>query len=722
VEQGAAERPGLKRQAPLGFAGALPWRRRVIGPGEIGPALRRVLEAELAQRAGFQWLAVCFGAGCLAYFALPREPLLAALLPASLTAALWAGLAYRRGGAWRIAVVIAFVLAGATAAKLRVERLAGPQIGRAFSTAVTGRVAAVEDRVERRPRLILERLQADPQPAAMPELPERIRVSFGERAGLPPLGARITFRARLMPVGGAVVPGGYDPHRAAFFEGIGGSGFMLGGWQQAEPPPAFAWDLAVARLRAAMVARIRAAEPGEAGALAAALLVGDRSGLSERTNESLRLSGLAHILSISGLHMMLVAGTAFFVVRALLALSPALALARPIRKWAAAAALLVVTLYLLISGGGAATERAYVMAAVLFVAMLADRQALSMRNLAVAALIVLAREPESVTEPGFQMSFAAVAALMAGWEAWAERQRLNLSDDPLPGGRLIRIVGRAVAGVAITTLLAGLATAPFAAYHFERVATYSLLGNLLAAPLVSFIIMPFGMLGLVLMPFGLEGPPLHVMALGSDLLFLVSDRVAALPGSEVRAPAMAALSLALIAAGLLWLCLWRLRWRLLGVPAVALGLALAPLLTDPADVLVAPDGRVVAVRDASGALRVSGSRSGSYVVEQLFDEEADAAPSADALRQGVRCDASACRLVAADGRSVAHVLDPAAFPEDCRRADIVVTPLDAPADCRAALVIDAQRLQRFGAHAVRLEQGVGTSVATARSETPRPWE
>ena len=162
-----------------------------------------------------------------------------------------------------------------------------------------------------------------------------------------------------------------------------------------------------------------AAEPGEAGAVAAALLVGERSALSAETNESLRLSGLAHILSISGLHMMLIAGTAFFVVRAVLALSPRLALSRPIRKWAAIAALIVVSLYLALSGGGVATVRSYVMAVVMFAAILVDRPAISMRNLAIAAFIVLAMEPESITEPGFQMSFGAVAALIAGWEGVA---------------------------------------------------------------------------------------------------------------------------------------------------------------------------------------------------------------------------------------------------------------------------------------------------------------
>jgi competence protein ComEC len=326
-------------------------------------------------------------------------------------------------------------------------------------------------------------------------------------------------------------------------------------------------------------------------------------------------------------------------------------------------------------------------------------------------------------EPGFQMSFAAVAGLIAVWEYWRDRQALSLVEpDLVPGFAAIRFLWRALVGVALTTLVAGLATGPFAAYHFERVATYSLLGNLLAAPLISLIIMPFGLLALVVMPLGLEALPLHIMARGIDALLAIAAWVASLPGAEVKAPPISPISLLLIVAGMVWLCLWRLRWRLLGVPAIALGLVSIPLLVDRADILVAPEGAAVAVRDAVGTLRVSGARTGSYVVEQFFDKED--APPADAatLRDGIRCDALACILGASGGMEVSHVLDPAAFVEDCARADVIVSALDAPDDCRARLVIDATQLSRFGAHAIWIDSSGGFRVTTARSRTPRPWE
>ena len=351
MEQGGATKSKENARARLrATAVAVPWRReirwRVL---ELGTALRDTLERELAERVGFQWLAVAFGAGCMAYFALPREPLVSALVGATLIAAVTANLRYRRGTPWRLVSLLALCLAGATAAKLRVDNLHGPHIEREITAVVTGRVVERESRSDRRPRITLDRLSSDTVPAE--QMPNRLRLTVSPKAGLPELGARISLRARLMPVAEPAVPGGYDPRRAAYFEGIGGSGFSLGGWQVLEPPrPSL--DLTVARIRAAIVARIMAAQPGEAGAVAAALLVGERAGLSEATNESLRLSGLAHILSISGLHMMLIAGTAFFSVRAALALSPGLALSRPIRKWAALAALLVVSLYLALQAAG----------------------------------------------------------------------------------------------------------------------------------------------------------------------------------------------------------------------------------------------------------------------------------------------------------------------------------------------------------------------------------
>jgi competence protein ComEC len=282
--------------------------------------LRVCLESEIDERAAFAWFAVAFAVGALVYFELPSEPALWPLFAITALICALAAACYGQGLPWRALTLAALVLAGMTCAKWRVDRLAGPQIERSFTAEISGRVLDGDRRAERRPRIVLDRLVSSAiEPALMPE---RIRVTISPKQDLPPLGARVSLKARLTPVAGPAIPGGYDPRRAAFFEGIGGSGFVLGRWQIAAPAENDATAFLIERVRAQIVARILAVEPGEAGAVAAALLVGERSVLSPETNESLRASGLAHILSISGLHMMLISGTAFFLVRALLALSP----------------------------------------------------------------------------------------------------------------------------------------------------------------------------------------------------------------------------------------------------------------------------------------------------------------------------------------------------------------------------------------------------------------
>ena len=258
MEQGGATKPKGNARARLRAVIAVPWPRQMHWRShDLGTVLRETLERELAERAGFQWLAVAFGAGCLVYFLLPREPLSSALLGATLVAAVTANIRYRRGTRWRLVSLLALCLAGATTAKLRVDSLDGPHIERGISAAITGRVVDRESRFDRRPRITLDRLSSETVPAG--QMPNRIRLTVSPRTGLPELGARISLRARLMPVAEPAVPGGYDPRRAAYFEGIGGSGFALGTWQVLNPPrPSL--DLSVARIRAAIVARIIAAQ------------------------------------------------------------------------------------------------------------------------------------------------------------------------------------------------------------------------------------------------------------------------------------------------------------------------------------------------------------------------------------------------------------------------------------------------------------------------------
>ena len=722
------------RSAPFESTPASLVRRGLWRAADALVFWRAGLAAELEDRRGFIWLPVAYGTGILIYFAVPREPLLAALGLLVIVLAAWAIRAWASGGRFRLAVVLCLMAAGAASAKMRVDSLIGPELDRPETARMTGRVVAVDRRAERPPRIILGAI--DWPGRAADATPHRIRVSLRGQTELPVIGSRIGLRGRFAPVPGPVMPGAYDPRRAAFFDGIAASGFAFGKWRPAEGAgqAGFSLGIALSRLRAAVSERIRQADDGQRGAVAAALIVGDRSRLSAQTVNHLRTAGLAHILAISGLHMALVAGTAFALLRALLALSPALALRRPIKKWAALAALAVGLVYLALSGGNVSTIRAYVMAAVMFAAILIDRPAISLRNLAIAAFIVLAFQPESVGEPGFQMSFAAVAGLIAGWEVWRDRERLNLAE---PSQSIVmrgaKRTGHAFAGIALTTLIASLATAPFAAFHFQKLAAYSLAGNLAAMPLVSLVIMPAGLFALVAMPFGLETLVLPIMFAGIDALLAISAAIAGLDGALVATPKMPVTSLALVSAGFLWLCLWRPRLRLFGLVPIAAGLVLAPLTARPPDILMTAEGRAVGVRDSGGTLRIAGSRAGSFIVDQWLEAEGPQAPDPSAIRDGVACDRHGCILKTRGGLMVAHIRHPAAFIEDCRRADIVLTPLRAPDSCAASLVIDSRATSRRGAHAIYLARDAGfagpnkksaetTRIVTAWPDVRRPWQ
>ncbi|WP_224405191.1 ComEC/Rec2 family competence protein [Afifella sp. IM 167] len=700
-----------------GFSAPGPLRRLRWRVAAHAASLSRQIARDLEERRFFLFVAVAFALGALVYFALPREPLLGALLPAALFAALAAFLSWWRGGPFGLLVLLAALLAGASAAKLRVESLTAPQLERTMSGEVRGRVLDIEIRAGRAPRAVLDSVRIAKIGKA--RTPERIRLTF--RGDPPPLGSIVTARARLSPVPGPAMPGGYDPARAAFFDGIGAGGFVFGSFTVIEEPRGFRPLGILAALRQRVAARIADASPGEAGAVAVALLVGERGLIGEETAETLRVAGLAHILAISGLHMMLMAGTTFWLVRAGMALMEGAALGWPLRKIAAIAALAVGTFYLAISGGNVATIRAFVMAGVMFAAILVDRPALSLRNLAIAAFIVVALQPESVAEPGFQMSFAAVAALISVWELWRERPVDRLAEPPSWPWRLTRRLAGALLAIALTTLVAGFATAPFAAYHFGRFASYSLLGNLLAMPLVSLVVMPAGLLSLALMPFGLDPLPLAVMTTGIDLVLAAARWVSGLPGSSLSIAPFPAWTLLIATAGFLWLCLWRSPVRLYGLVPLLVGALLAAALSSNADLIVEESGKAIAARGADGILRVEGARAGSYLADMWLTNER---AGEGGLAEGFLCDGEACLFAMKGGLRLSHVLSPLAFAEDCDKADVIVTALPAPPGCRAPIVIDRERLAARGAHALRVGSAgpAKSDIRTARPAMRRPWQ
>ena len=681
--------------------------------------LRELIEAE---RPGwFHWVPVFVGVGALVYFAVPFEPsplIVAAIVVAAFSLRLV-------GGGMTYASVVTGVLVccaiGLAVAKIRTELVGAPVlIKKTGAVGVSGFVEVSEARAKGGSRLTLRPVRIET--ILEPSLPKRIRVSFRQVVkGVVP-GDYVSFTAKLSPPPRASVPGGFDFSRYAYFRGIGAVGFATTDPVPSAAPVGQSGMLAVlnaiARVRLEIGNRVAEHLPGQTGAVAKALLTGDRSGISEETNEIYRASGLYHILSISGLHMAIMGGSIYVVLRFLLALSPLMALNFPIRKWAAAGAIGGAFGYLLISGGSFATLRSFVMIAIFFLSILADQPMIALRNVALAALIILLLFPESVVDPGFQMSFAAVVALVASYEALARRTASLL---PRRDSWLWR-VGGFFAAIVGSTAVASAAVAPLGIYHFHQAQHFAVVANFLAVPICNFLVMPAALVALVLMPFGVEGLALAALGWGLETMALFARWVTGFEGAVSRVPAMPAVALGLMAAGGLWLCLLRHRWRLLGLILIALGVAVAPLGVRP-DLLIGDKGRLIVLRDGEGRYSGLTSRFSRYELSQWLARDGDPREAAEVGIDGVlRCDGVGC-VGRRQGALIAVARHPAALREDCLRADILISQIDVRLPCpNPTLLLDRAMVSARGAIAVYIAgDGTVSSTSVTDSQGQRPW-
>jgi competence protein ComEC len=669
------------------------------------------------------WCPAALAAGIGLYFALPGEPALALAVVLAVL-----GLCCAWAGRGRVPVLILAGVAalGFSLAKFRADMVAGPLLSATTGeVAVAGRVIAVDRASGGRLAMVLAPTAIEGLPAE--KLPRRVRLSLPERAGHPDPGTELAFKARLAPLPAPVMPGGFDYGRKLWFEGIGATGRVT-------PPltvtgsgagPGEWLDVRLSRLRALMGARIHAALEEPYASFAEALITGERSTIPPEVNRSLQISGLYHILSISGLHMWLVAGGVFWAVRAVLALAPGLALVWPIKKWAAAAAVMTGLFYLLLADSGVATERSFIMVAVVFFAVIADRPALSARNLAVAALVILLREPEAAVDASFQMSFLAVLGLVAVYEAWARHAARRRVQEVRPRHWVVRVGAWAITALALsllTSLVAGAASSLPAAYHFGRLSPYGVLANGLAIPVVGLVVMPAALLSAMLMPLGLEWLPLGVMAQGLSLVTLISDGIAALPGADAIMARPSASAIVLMGVGFVWLALIAGTARLAGLPVLALGAVMA--LTPPAmpDLLVSRAGENVALLSAGGALVPAHARRARFSVEKWLAANGEEKSPAEAARQpGWDCHENRCRAVVKD-KSVLYVSRSEGLPLDCAGVDILIADFPLRGACRGVpLRVDRFDLWRSGAHALHIG-AEGVTVTTARAEQgARPW-
>ncbi|MCO6416774.1 ComEC family competence protein [Siccirubricoccus sp. KC 17139] len=576
------------------------------------------------------------------------------------------------------------------------------------ATILTGRIAQVELLPEGR-RLTI----AAPSLDGGAPLARQVRVRLkADDPARPAPGDGIRLRALVRPPSAPAYPGAWDFQQAAFFSGLAGSGFALG---RAEVTPGAAGP-AFAALRAGIEARVTAAIPGPAGAVAAALLTGGQSAIPPADLGAMRESGLAHLLSVSGLHIAIVMGLGFWLLRAGLALVPAVALRLPVKPIAALGALALGGAYLALTGGQVPMLRSFAMAALVTLALLAGRRALSLRGWALAATLVLAVNPAAVLGASFQMSFAAVLALIAGWE-WL---RPRLPRPELGGWR--RRLWLAGFGLVATSLLAGAATTPFGLHHFGRLQLYGVAANALAVPLTSLLVMPAGMAAAALMPFGLERWALLPMGWGVEGILAIARCVAAWPGASLAVPPIPAWGLGLASFGMLWLCLWQGPWRGFGLPLILLGL-LSGLWERPPDILVSGDGRLIAFRADEGMFLQRQSGASAFTREawqRLFGvAEARALPREGAAG-GMACTAGACTLRAVPEGPAVALLRGAAPAAHCAGAALVISAEPVRGHC-AAQVIDRFTVWRHGPHAVWLAPDGVRVVSDRQWRGDRLW-
>lgn len=716
------------RTRPASISGAL---------ASVGRALAAALALEEARGTPFLLVPVLFCAGAALYFALPFEPGWSLLAAALVGPAAARFLVARHGVAARLCAAFAFAAAGAVAGKVETVRADTAMLGSAVSTVLTGRVARVEHQASGRTRYTID-VEITQRPL-LRYAPDRVRVTARADPGIA-AGERIHGVVRLFPPSGPVRPYGYDFAFESYMAGIGATGFFLGTPEKrpstgpAGAPERLAAGLA--NMRQAIAGRIRRHIAGAEGEIAAALIAGTRAGIPEEVDEALRRAGLAHILSISGLHMALVAGTVMLALRALFACAPGFASRHPVKKYAAALALMAAAYYLAISGAAVAAQRSFIMIAVMLIALLFDRAAITMRNLAIAALIIAALAPHEVVGPSFQMSFAATAALIAAYAGWTARASAAPRAGHRPPQGPLRKAGRGltyfILGIAATSLIAGGATTVYAIWHFHRVAPLGLIANLAAMPVVSTLIMPPAVAAGVLMPVGLEGPPLAVMGQGIAIMVAVARGVS--EHSPIDAVgAMPPLALILFTGALLAATIATTGLRWLALPLALAGIAAFAARTPP-DLMVSEDARLAAIMRHDGRFAVNRARPNGFTMgiwqkaraatgfvkpfERTDTAVSDAQPG---VAPRFICDAAACEAVHASGAMVVHAKTRDAAAPYCGRASvIVIADATAANPCRTkdVFVVTARDLARHGSLEVRFKQ-VGTEGAGASGEPLR---
>jgi len=680
--------------------------------GQIPGVVERWLEAEREQL--ILWLPIALGGGIAAWFVLPGVAEWRWFLAACAALALL-GLAFSGAGrAGRVLLVASLAMAtGCALVWWRAESVAAPVLARAAMVSIDAKV----ERVEQLPARGLVRLRLAPVDRA--DLPPHLRVNLAEKDVPPGLarGAVVRVRARLMPPPEPAVPGAYNFARVAWFDGVGATGRAFAPVVVTSPGEAPGADM-----RASLSAHIQSRLAGSAGGIASALATGDQGAIAEEDSEAMRRSGLAHLLSVSGLHVTAVTAAAMLLVMRLLALSPWLALRFRLPLIAAGAGAAAAIGYTLLTGAEVPTIRSCAAALLVLLALSMGREALTLRLVAAGAFFVLLMWPEALAGPSFQLSFAAVTAIVALHEnrtvrGWFERREEGR------GRRFARSIG----SLLLTGIAVELALMPIALFHFHKAGIYGALANIVAIPLTTFVIMPLEALALLLDLVGLGAPVWWLTGQAMAVLLGLAHAAANAPGAVAALPAMPGAAFALMVAGGLWLALWRSRARVAGVVPLAIG-AVWAVITPPPDLLVTGDGRHLAIRMPDGGMALLRDRAGDYTRDMLGENAGDDELELLAEQDNARCSADLCLIDVAAGTRrwrVAATRSGYLVPWEqmmalCRSADIVVSDRRLPQGCTPRwMKLDRETLAKTGGIAISFSDGRVRSVAGAAGR--HPW-
>ncbi len=689
------------------------------------------------QGAFANWFPVFIGAGIGLYFSLPFEPSL--LLSLIISLGLWAMVLgvfllrsastahppHRSTYALITYSLIAAALAstGFLSATYRTDRVVAPVVEREFGPSYfEGRVIQIEPSSPGQ-RYLLDDLSG--KAFKWLSTPHIMRLKSNLEQESIHVGMRVRVLAVVQPPSLPNIPGGFNYARHAYYQKIGAVGYILGkvkiveeqGMRENENVLNY-FGMTAAEVRNSIVRKVGKYLEGDQKDLVVTFLTGQKGGLSKGTKEEIRDAGLAHLLAISGLHMGLMAGILFFVIRFILALFPSVALNFPIKKIAAVAAIVFCFFYLMLINHPLSAQRAFIMIAVSLSAVVLDRKALSIRTVSVAAVFLLLIYPEVLISASFQMSFSAVLALVAFFE-WYPHKNLER-----------HLVGKVLNGVKLTcycSLVASIATAPFVLYHFHSLPLYGILANLVAVPFTAFVLMPLVLICYVLLPLGAEGLVIQVLGQAFEFLLWVARVVAHIPHGEWRLSAFPVSALAVVTLGGIWLCLFKTKLRWFGSIPVALFFIYINALSQKPNILVDPKSQLIGIA-IDDTLYLNSTKRSRFVARIWKQDLAlkNVKSWGELSRDYLRCDAEACRLTLQEV-GVSLIKDGMAFPEECNQGLLLIAPRhNVPRWCNNRSdddyrPLDYWRLRKGGVHSIAIIKGTTIIYTVSDLVGDRPW-